>query len=626
MAKIKKRGTSGNAKNFITRTQAVRKLQISLPDFRRLCIFKGIYPREPRNKKKANKGNSAPNTFYYTKDIQYLLHEPVLQKFRDHKAFAKKLTKALGRGEYGDAKRLEENHKPVVRLDHIIKERYPSFADALRDLDDALSMLHLFANLPSNEKIQPEIISKCQKVCHEWQHFIIKTHTLRKSFLSIKGIYYQAEIQGQDILWLVPYKFAQNVPGDVDFRIMLTFVEFYTTLLGFVMYRLYTLENWVYPPKFDQKADEAGAGLAAITVEQKETGNAIHAIEAAPAGPTAAEQGAIENLPVVEVTEDMMKTTIEEKKVDEEDAEAEAGINDTKNAIDVFKPIDAANAGDVLAQPILAVREDGTVAEPEDLFKGTVFFLSRETPRDPLEFILRSFGCNSIGWDAVLGEGAFTHDPLDPRITHQVVDRPPMVALPVGPDDDTEMAGQVTARHTAGRVPGRIYVQPQYVWDCINAGKLLKTDVYAPGAMLPPHLSPWVKVDSNGYDPSAPTGLDENGDVVNDMDVDVGSDEESEAEVVKDAAEGSEEEEEEEEESEVEGAPLDAAPSKKDNKRKSELNKKDREEEEQKEMAKMMMPRKKRKLYEKMIYSNSKKDEEAKNLRKKRKELEKARK
>lgn len=34
-------GTSGQAKNYITRTQAVRKLQISLPDFRRLCIFKG---------------------------------------------------------------------------------------------------------------------------------------------------------------------------------------------------------------------------------------------------------------------------------------------------------------------------------------------------------------------------------------------------------------------------------------------------------------------------------------------------------------------------------------------------------------------------------------------------------
>lgn len=37
-------GTSGSAKNYITRTQAVRKLQISLPDFRRLCIFKGNEP------------------------------------------------------------------------------------------------------------------------------------------------------------------------------------------------------------------------------------------------------------------------------------------------------------------------------------------------------------------------------------------------------------------------------------------------------------------------------------------------------------------------------------------------------------------------------------------------------
>jgi len=120
--------------------------------------------------------------------------------------------------------------------------------------------------------------------------------------LSIKGIYYQAEIQGQDILWLVPYKFAQKVPGDVDFRIMLTFVEFYTTLLGFVMYRLYTLENWVYPPKFDQKADEAGAGLAAITVEQRETGNATQAIEDKKDDSSADEQKAIENLTVVEVT------------------------------------------------------------------------------------------------------------------------------------------------------------------------------------------------------------------------------------------------------------------------------------------------------------------------------------
>jgi len=82
----------------------------------------GIFPREPRHRKRANKGSSAPTSFYYAKDIAYLAHEPILKKLREHKAFAKKLARALGRGEWGDAKSLEDN-KPVYRLDHIIKER-----------------------------------------------------------------------------------------------------------------------------------------------------------------------------------------------------------------------------------------------------------------------------------------------------------------------------------------------------------------------------------------------------------------------------------------------------------------------------------------------------------------------
>ena len=84
--------------------------------------FKGIFPREPRHRKKANKGSSAPTSFYYAKDIAYLAHEPVLRKLREHKAFAKKLSRAIGRGEWSTAKSLDE-HKPTYRLDHIIKER-----------------------------------------------------------------------------------------------------------------------------------------------------------------------------------------------------------------------------------------------------------------------------------------------------------------------------------------------------------------------------------------------------------------------------------------------------------------------------------------------------------------------
>lgn len=88
-----------------------------------MAVFLGIFPREPRNKKKANKGSSAPTTFYYSKDIAYLAHEPVLKKLREHKAFAKKFARALGRGEWSSAKSLEES-KPVYRIDHIVKERY----------------------------------------------------------------------------------------------------------------------------------------------------------------------------------------------------------------------------------------------------------------------------------------------------------------------------------------------------------------------------------------------------------------------------------------------------------------------------------------------------------------------
>lgn len=39
----------------------------------------------------------------------------------------------------------------------------------------------------------------------------MRTKSLRKVFLSIKGIYFQAEVQGQTVTWLVPYMFTQNV-------------------------------------------------------------------------------------------------------------------------------------------------------------------------------------------------------------------------------------------------------------------------------------------------------------------------------------------------------------------------------------------------------------------------------
>ncbi|KAL9131505.1 MAG: hypothetical protein Q9217_000584 [Psora testacea] len=671
MAKIRKKGTAGAAKSFITRTQAVRRLQISLPDFRRLCIFKGIYPREPRDKKKVSKSSTASTTFYYTKDIQYLLHEPLLQKLRDHKTLSKKIVKSLGRGEVGDAARLEKNARPKLSLDHIIKERYPTFVDALRDLDDALSLLFLFANLPSTPVVPPKVISLCQRLCLEFEHYLIITHSLRKSFLSIKGIYYQATIQGQDILWLAPYKFVQRMTGDVDFRIMGTFVEFYTTLLGFVNFRLYTSIGLVYPPKFIMKSDEQGGELSAFLLEGRGVDGSMDS--------EAVQNGEVQTNGRHELPEDVQKQIegIKEDDATDENMEEEGSQHaerseKTGDAIDTFHPI--ASDADVLPQP------QTSSTEAASLFAPFTFFLSRETPRQPLEFILRAFGCKRVGWDAVLGDGAFTNNEHDPTITHQIVDRPPIADSPKSEVSDLMSSGTVAKQ--AMRMPGRTYVQPQWVWDCINEVRLLRPDLYAPGATLPPHLSPWVKPAKGAYDPTTPLAEQEregeaeeaeldnevkatsenedsehsalaeevNREVAdaNGMSVaDSNSDSCSESNATSqdsfagfddpgatDSGDDAADEHQRELEAEAVGLTFKANGARvksilKKNGRDAngddatkKAARRRKEEAEELERRKMMLSRKKRKLLDKMLYSNSQKDAEAATLRRKRRKIE----
>jgi pescadillo protein len=590
------------------------------------------------------------------------LHEPLLNKFRDQKALAKKIARSLGRGEVSDASRLEKNHAPRLTLDHVIKERYPTFIDALRDLDDALSLLFLFATLPSTDHVPSKTVALCQRLCHEFQHYLIMTNSLRKSFLSIKGIYYQATIQGQDIMWLVPYRFVQRVNGDVDYRIMATFVDFYTTLLGFVNFRLYSGIGLRYPPKFDTRSDENGAELAAFTLEGRTVGEVPKALEAGKA-----QTNGNSNKEVSKELQAKVDKVIKKAGLDQStDDQAMDTTEETNDAIDHFET--AAPEADVLPQPSMSGSEAGA------LFSPFVFYISREAPKAPLEFILRSFGCKRVGWASVLGDGAFTHDETDPRITHQIVDRPqlPQESLPAIPAAD-ESAVQV---RPGSRIPGRTYIQPQWVWDCINEGKLLRADLYAPGTTLPPHLSPWVKASRGAYDPRATLAEQEEEDeaeiaaeasdsdeemadepaieekaedsdaesVDGGMDVAGTDDDESEEESDEDedfggfeegAASESESEDEaartqhqKELEAEAAGLPFSSAAaadeaSKKKSAKSKKLAAKKRSEDEELERQKMMMSRKKRKLLEKMMYSNKKTADESAKLRSKRRKLEK---
>ena len=69
---------------------------------------------------------SKVQTLYYEKDIRFLLHEPVVWKFREFKVFLRKLKKAQEKKNYDTVERLRQN-KPKYSLDHIVRERYPTF-------------------------------------------------------------------------------------------------------------------------------------------------------------------------------------------------------------------------------------------------------------------------------------------------------------------------------------------------------------------------------------------------------------------------------------------------------------------------------------------------------------------
>lgn len=609
MGRLRQKGKAGAAKAYVTRTVAIKKLQCSLADFRRLCILKGIFPREPRSRKKANKGSSAPTSFYYAKDIAYLAHEPVLRKLREHKAFAKKISRAIGRGEWSDAKNLEEN-KPVYKVDHIIKERYPTFIDAVRDIDDALCMIFLFASLPSNPRVPPSLVENCARLAAEWQLYVMHTRSLRKAFLSIKGVYYQAEIMDQPVTWLVPYQFTQSIPADVDVRVMLTFLELYQTLLGFVFFKLYTDKGLVYPPPLDVKKDEGAAGIGAFAMQDTTA------------------QASAQHIPKTKVVE------VDGRRVTSRDVHHTIKSLAANTSTDAGGDVDMAgpettsgheeeefvtqpsksDTQQVASLPTLHSLKALLPSSNTSLFAPYTFFLSRETSRPIFEFLVRSFG-GRIGWPSSSGSGS-PFDESDDSITHVIIDRPQFER----PDESPE------ARERRNR---REYVQPQWVVDCINAGKILLEGPYAQGvAELPPHLSPFGEV-AGAYDPLNTTNdVDAGEEVVSEMDEDEqGEEQETEASgtsrailvatsdlVSLRAAELV-----------AEASGMDSTAFEKEvakSRRKAKQQSNDDTEEREKDMNKMMMSNKQRKLYEKMKYSQGKRAAERATLEEKQREIQ----
>ncbi|CAN0913590.1 Pescadillo homolog [Linum grandiflorum] len=431
----------GNAARYMTRSQAIKQLQVNLNVFRKLCILKGVFPREPKKKIRGNN-----QTYYHVKDIAFIQHEPLLEKLREQRAYERKIHKALAKKNEDLATRLR-TREPTYTLDNLIRERYPKFVDALRDLDDCLSMVHLFAALPAVERLKIDVVRvhSCRRLTHEWQAYVARCHKLRKVFVSVKGIYYQAELEGQKITWLTPHALQQVLPDNVNFSVMLTFLEFYETLLAFVNFKLYHSINVKYPPILDPRLEDLAADLYALT--RYMGGNSKHIIE-------------------------------EHKDSESSKPEQTEGLKESELRLSQLQHQLPSNEPGALMHLIEEDTEydddDPDTKECRKLFKNMKFYLSREVPRESLLFVIPAFG-GVVSWE---GDGApFTKD--DQSITHQIVDRP-------------------TQDH---KFFSREYIQPQWIYDCVNARIILPTDIYMVGRVPPPHLSPFVDNEAEGYIP-----------------------------------------------------------------------------------------------------------------------------
>lgn len=363
-------------KRYLTRSQAKRVLQVDNKDFKRLCILKGIYPRQPQSFK--NSGGK-DKVYYLTKDIRYIVSDPILDGMRQFETHEKKLRKLRGMGKGKEAETLDDTKRPQYKLDRTIRERYVTFSDALRDLSDPLSSIFLYAILPPQVKSDTTVEGHSYlttwlhqesiAITKRWKAFVESQQILQKGFISIKGYYYQVILRGEETTWLVPHDFASKHAKAVEHQVMLTFLEFYVHFLRFVLYKL-----------------EADARTALATED------------------------------------------------DEDPNHSEAFQTEKKS---------------------------NSTPAVKGLFKGLVFFIGREAVPEHIGFVVRSLG------------GTVATQPNSAGVTHYVIDRP---ALPFG----------------EAKVDTVEYVQPQYIFDCLNARTLLPVDGYGIGERCPPHISPFT--------------------------------------------------------------------------------------------------------------------------------------
>ena len=262
--------------------------------------------------------------------------------------------------------------------------------------------------------------------------------------MTVKGIYYQAIILGVKITWLVPYDFPQIIPMQVDFKVFKTFLSLYDTLLTFVNFKLFHLMGQKYPPILNEKHENTIESYV-LNLPENEKKTEIELTENQ-------KKIQLESKKRIEtLTESKIKKIIKNQSKQSKDVEQD----EEEEEIDSEEEEETTGRGEEIKKETIEPFKQ--IEKKKDLFKSLTFFISRECPKASLEFVIKSQG------------GHVSFNEKDEKITHHILDRPLISNKKL-----------------------REYIQPQWVYDCINNQILIPIHKYQPGEKLPPHLSPFV--------------------------------------------------------------------------------------------------------------------------------------
>ena len=117
-----------------------------------------------------------------------------------------------------------------------MKERYPSFIDALRDLDDCLSMVFLFATFPQTKDLHTRAIHLCRRLSGESD---VVGYSLN---MSVSGFAYDMNVTKNTPANQHPYKIIfYPIAGIYVLNALNEFLSF-----GFGLKYRATLSSFVY--------------------------------------------------------------------------------------------------------------------------------------------------------------------------------------------------------------------------------------------------------------------------------------------------------------------------------------------------------------------------------------------